>query len=104
VLDLVVLESHPVVLVLNAEAADGRDPSWLWDVPFELLRGRRVLVTGRRGADLSVRLRYAQVDHEVTDDLSSALAAVGPTPCDVVASYTAFAVANRRLQPLGGGS
>jgi UDP-N-acetylmuramyl tripeptide synthase len=104
VLDLVLLESHPIVLVLNAEAADGRDPSWLWDVPFELLRGRRVLVTGRRASDLSVRLRYAQVDHEVTGDLSSALAAVGPTPCDVVASYTAFAVANRRLQPLGGGS
>ena len=27
-----------VVVAVNARAADGRDPSWLWDVPFELLR------------------------------------------------------------------
>ena len=30
----------PVVCAINARIADGRDPSWLWDVPYEALRGR----------------------------------------------------------------
>ena len=25
----------PVIVTINSNAADGRDPSWLWDVPFE---------------------------------------------------------------------
>ena len=29
----------PVVVAINARIADGRDPSWLWDVPFERLAG-----------------------------------------------------------------
>ena len=28
-----------VVIAVNARVADGKDPSWLWDVPYELLRG-----------------------------------------------------------------
>ena len=30
-----------VVIAVNARVADGKDPSWLWDVPYELLRGPR---------------------------------------------------------------
>ena len=33
---------------INARVADGRDPSWLWDVPFERLAGRPVVAD--RGA------------------------------------------------------
>ena len=56
-LDLVADGSGPVVVGINARVADGRDPSWLWDVPFERLTGRAVVATGERCADLSVRLR-----------------------------------------------
>ena len=28
-----------MIVTINSNAADGRDPSWLWDVPFERLRG-----------------------------------------------------------------
>ena len=31
----------PLVLSVNARTADGLDTSWLWDVPFERLAGRR---------------------------------------------------------------
>ena len=31
----------PTVLSVNARIADGLDTSWLWDVPFERLRGER---------------------------------------------------------------
>lgn len=98
VLELLVRDQDPVVLVLNAEAADGRDPSWLWDVPFEVLRGRRVVATGRRAADLSVRLHYAQVEHDVAPDLESAVARIGTGPCHVVGNYTAFTSARARLR------
>ena len=30
-----------VVVAINARGPDGRDPSWLWDVPFETARGPR---------------------------------------------------------------
>ena len=35
-----------VVVAVNARGPDGRDPSWLWDVPFEQLAGRKVIATG----------------------------------------------------------
>jgi lipid II isoglutaminyl synthase (glutamine-hydrolysing) len=80
----------PVVVAINARIADGRDPSWLWDVPFERLRGRLVVATGERSRDLAVRLRYAEVDHSHESDLVSALAAAGAPEVDVVANYTSF--------------
>ena len=67
----------PVVIAINARTADGHDPSWLWDVPFELLRGRAVTATGERGLDLAVRLHYGEVDHTVEPSLSEALRNLG---------------------------
>ncbi len=80
----------PVVVAINARTADGRDPSWLWDVPFELLRGRRVVASGERGLDLAVRLHYAEVDHVRQPDLVTAIGAADGAEVDVVANYTAF--------------
>lgn len=76
-LDLVAGGSAPVVVGVNARVADGRDPSWLWDVPFELLAGRPVVATGDRCHDLSVRLRYAEVEHQVTRDPLEAVVLAG---------------------------
>jgi lipid II isoglutaminyl synthase (glutamine-hydrolysing) len=80
----------PVVVAINARTADGHDPSWLWDVPFERLRGRHVVATGERGLDLAVRLHYAEVDHRREADLLAAVQAAGGADVDVVANYTAF--------------
>lgn len=80
----------PVVVAINARIADGRDPSWLWDVPFEKLRGRLVVATGERGRDLAVRLRYAEVEHVLEPDLLRAVAAASSPEVDVVANYTSF--------------
>lgn len=108
-LDLV---GDPVVVAINARGADGRDPSWLWDVRFERLRGRVVVATGERCRDLSVRLRYADVPHITVEDPAAAVraaamrrgdgvaGAAGPAGAagvvdvvgavDVVGNYTAF--------------
>lgn len=75
-LDLVCPGTRPIVVGINARIADGRDPSWLWDVPFERLRGRTVVATGERCRDLSVRLHYAEVEHRtVLDEVAAVRAA-----------------------------
>ncbi len=81
---------QPVIVAINARVADGHDPSWLWDVPFERLQGRKVVATGERRLDLAVRLRYANVDHEVAKDLDAAVTACDAPRIDVAANYTAF--------------
>jgi UDP-N-acetylmuramyl tripeptide synthase len=47
--------------VLNDGIADGRDVSWIWDADFELLVDSIRLITcsGKRAAELAVRLKYA---------------------------------------------
>jgi len=90
-LTMVPAEHQQVVIAVNARAADGRDPSWLWDVPFEQLAGRYAIATGERSRDVAVRLRYAGVDHERIDDPAAALAAAARLgPVEVLANYTAF--------------
>src|SRR5690606_28969074 len=44
---------RPLVAAINARIADGRDPSCLWDVPFEVLAGRTVVAIGKRRHDLA---------------------------------------------------
>jgi len=100
VLDIISDSAGPVVIGINARIADGKDPSWLWDVPFERLRPRQVIASGERCHDLAVRLHYAEVQHQVERELRRAIGvaadqvkAAGITePCrvDVVANYTSF--------------
>jgi UDP-N-acetylmuramyl tripeptide synthase len=78
--------------VLNARGADGRDPSWIWDVPFEQLAPRDVWVGGERRFDLAVRLDVAGLTvRGVSEDPLEALVGLAPgTKVDLVANYTAF--------------
>jgi UDP-N-acetylmuramyl tripeptide synthase len=106
-LDLLAPPPAPVVVAINARIADGHDPSWLWDVPFERLAGRFVVATGERRHDLAVRLRYADVDHAVADGLAAAVTVAVRRggdhggPVDVAANYTAF---QEYLESVGGPS
>jgi membrane peptidoglycan carboxypeptidase/UDP-N-acetylmuramyl tripeptide synthase len=90
---LAVIAGHdrPLVLAVNAREADGFDTSWLWDIPFEVLGGRHVVASGERATDLAVRLRYADVAHDVEADPVAAVAVAGGPHPDVIANYTAFA-------------
>ena len=90
-------EPRPLLVIINAREADGRDTSWLWDVPFEQFTGRQVVASGERAADLGVRLSYAGVDHQTVADPLAALAALPPGEIDVVANYNAFHQFRRRL-------
>lgn len=111
VLDVLAPPPAPVVVAINARLADGRDPSWLWDVEFERLAGRLVIATGERSRDLAVRLHYASVEHLVEPDPWAALVAAAASLCqapppdghsavevEVVANYTAFQSLRRCLR------
>ncbi len=92
-------ETRPVLLAINARIADGRDPSWLWDVEFERLKGRKVIAAGERAADLAVRLHYAEVDCEVWNgDVLDRLRTIDEPEVDVLANYTVFADLVRNLR------
>jgi UDP-N-acetylmuramyl tripeptide synthase len=81
-------DESDVWVAINARVADGRDPSWLFDVPFEELAGHRVFAMGDRRLDLATRLDYAGVDYVIVDDESTV-----PVSSDVtllLANYTAF--------------
>jgi UDP-N-acetylmuramyl tripeptide synthase len=93
----IVSEPQPLLVIINAREADGRDTSWLWDVPFEQLTSRPVVASGERAADLGVRLSYAGLEHQTVSDPLAALAALPEGPVDVVANYTAFHYFRRRL-------
>jgi len=94
--------SEPIVLAIDSAAADGRDVSWMWDVDYEQLAGRKVIATGPRAQDLAVRLAHAEVDHVVVNDLAEAFTHEWlrgtPGATDVIATYTPF----QRLRKLGG--
>ena len=91
VLDVLAGDSHPVLLLFNAEGVDGRDPSWLYDVSFAPLRGRTVVVQGRRATDLLVRLELDEVEaRHVRGSLADAVWGLPAGRVDVVGNYTAF--------------
>jgi UDP-N-acetylmuramyl tripeptide synthase len=69
-----------LVIAVNDRDADGRDVSWLWDVPFESLNSHRftVAASGARAADVAVRLKYANVPCSVcSSDVLKAIREVG---------------------------
>lgn len=69
-------QSAPVLMMaINDLYADGRDVSWLWDVPLEQLlpTGATVIATGERGADMALRLKYADHKAELEPDLAATL-------------------------------
>lgn len=91
----------PAVLALNAQGPDGRDTSWIWDVPFEELAGRVLAVSGERAEDLAVRLRYAELEFTFARDpvvaLSDLARATGAADIDLLANYTAFTAVRDQL-------
>ncbi len=86
-LEVVPASPGDVWVAINARLADGRDPSWLYDVPFELLRGHRVRCFGERRLDLAARLDYAGVEWRLDEGAFEVI----EEPIHLLANYTAFA-------------
>lgn len=97
-------EAVRVMFVINDLAADGRDVSWLWDVPLEALAGSKpfVLTAGIRGDDMAVRLKYAGVESDSAANLSEGIdALIAATPIGdtayILPTYTAMLMIRKVL-------
>lgn len=103
--------THRILAALNDRDADGRDVSWIWDADFEALAPavEHAVVTGLRGRDLALRLKYAGVPRErmdVVDGWSAALdRAIGTAPAGsevvVLTTYTALLALRGELARMG---
>ena len=87
-----------VTIAVNARVADGKDPSWLWDVPVRAgCAAIPVAAAGERSLDVAVRLRYADVEPVVEPDpIAAAARAPRRRACYIIASYTQFSALYRR--------
>ncbi|MCR4717064.1 MAG: MurT ligase domain-containing protein [Lachnospiraceae bacterium] len=53
-----------LVVVINDNAQDGKDISWLWDVDFERFSGanvKSIIVSGLRAYDMELRFKYSDI-------------------------------------------
>lgn len=82
-------EDACIILAVNGRIGDGEDLSWLWDVDFAPLQGRKIIVCGERRADLAVRLEYADFEFELVETPQDGLERASQGNVDVVANYTA---------------
>lgn len=87
-----------LIFAFNCRIADGKDPSWLYDVDFEDCIFENVTVFGERALDMVVRLEVAGKNVTQVDDLKQALAHNAfAKETLLVASYTQFLQLSRSL-------
>ncbi len=97
-------EAVRAMFVINDLAADGRDVSWLWDVPIEALAGYKsaIFTAGIRGEEMALRLHYAGVESTSADTMSDGIdALIAATPkgetAYILPTYTAMLEIRRLL-------
>ena len=79
------------VLIVNAREVDGIDTSWLWDISFSGLLGKRVVVCGERALDIAYRLHVEGIEAEITSSFKDAISKFeSGASVQVLAAYTAF--------------
>ena len=65
-----------IIIVINDNAQDGTDVSWLWDVDFDRLQEetvRSVTVSGIRCQDMRLRLKYVSISADLIPDVKTAI-------------------------------
>lgn len=97
-----------ILIVINDNAQDGKDISWLWDVDFERFADpsvQSVTVSGIRSLDMGLRLKYSDIpsvqEAEVKTALKSCLAKKD-THLYVLVNYTALYSTHLILKSLSG--
>jgi hypothetical protein len=85
-----VVTADQIVLSVNARGIDGRDTSWLWDIDYSQLRGKRVICTGERRLDAAYRLSVQGIDVTVAPSFTRAVQEFSGAPIQAIVSYTAY--------------
>ena len=84
------VSADQIVLSVNARGIDGRDTSWLWDIDYSKLIGKKVVCTGERRLDVAYRLSVQGIDVSVAPDFMQAVEAFSSGPIQAIVSYTAY--------------
>ena len=85
-----------VIVVINDNAGDGTDVSWLWDVDYDWFGEdsvKSLTVCGIRRQDMRLRMKYVDIPCELADDVKTAIEARIKDGCKnlyVLVNYTAL--------------
>lgn len=96
-------QAFSLIVLLNANSADGIDTSWIWDAEFENLSEtnlQAIGVGGERYKDIDVRMTMAGFEHQVEPDLNKILDLIKKQPTDrvyIAANYTAMLQLREKL-------
>ena len=97
-----------IIIVINDNAQDGKDVSWLWDVDFDRLghAGANVITTsGIRGRDMQLRLKYVGIPSRLCENVEDAVRErikAGSENLYVLVNYTALFPTRMFLKRLEG--
>ena len=85
------VSGNDVLLIVNSREVDGIDTSWLWDISFTQLSGKRIIVCGERALDMAYRLHVEGIEVELTSNFDEAISKFAKgSHVHVLAAYTAF--------------
>lgn len=84
-----------VIVGIGAEGVDGRDTSWLYDAPFDMLAGRLVGAVGRRRHDLALRLEIAGAHPLVGEDIHDVARQLPAGELYLIGNYSNFVLWRR---------
>lgn len=64
-----------ILFVVNDRLADGRDVSWLWDVPFQgrISKQTKVFASGLRAYDMTLRLKHDKIEADTVMSVNEAI-------------------------------
>lgn len=85
-----------VIIVINDNAQDGTDISWLWDVDFDRLQDpsvRSITVSGIRCQDMRLRMKYVDISCNLEGEVETAIRKRIADGCGnlyVLVNYTAL--------------
>lgn len=88
-------EEKELLFVLNDNAADGHDVSWIWDINFDMKGVKRIVTSGKRAYDIAIRIKTSGFDEKKIEaylNLEDAVKSLYKTKTKkyVIANYTAL--------------
>ena len=97
-----------IIVLINDNAQDGTDISWLWDVDFDRFRDMNaasITVSGIRCQDMRLRLKYVDIPSKLEPDVETAIRNCvdhGTGNLYVLVNYTALYSTHNILKRLEG--
>lgn len=95
-------DEKELLFVLNDNAPDGFDVSWIWDINFEVKNCKRIVTSGQRAYDIAIRIKTSGYDQKKIEpylNLDEAIKSLysNNTKKYVITNYTALQPTRKAL-------